>query len=162
MDRLEKFDEGLKRINAYDSLLNNMVKYIYSVMWVFVLTVMVMELGNFHFIYRLNFFLWSTMIPVCVLNPFLYIKSNGVRVSVFEALKDVPIDREVFKNSRIKRLVRYEVKFFVWCVVVRMVIMLLFTELSLDSIIKSVICLVVAAVTMHVSGIIYINCSMKR
>jgi len=162
MDGLEKFDEGLKRINAYDSLLNNMLKYIYFVMWVFVLTVMVMELGGLHFIYGLNFFLWSTMIPICVLNPFLYIKSNGVRVSVFEALKDVPLDREVFKKSRIKRLVKYEVEFFIWCVVVRMLIMILFTELSTDSIIKSLICLVFATFTMHISGTIYINCSMKR
>lgn len=161
MDRLEKFDEGLKRINAYDSLLNNMVKYIYSIMWVFVLTVMVIELWDFHIIYILNFFLWSTMIPICVLNPFLYIKRGGVRVSVFEALKDVPLDRGDIKKSRIKYLLKYEVKFFIWCIVVRAIIIVFFNELSMENIIKSIILLVVAAVTMHISGIIYINSSMK-
>ena len=144
MDAIKIFDERFKPFNSYYALGCNIIKYIataFSVgtMMFFPLTEEDL-LVNF---YVLMFFCYGTFMQT---QPYLYTKQNKSTVPIYKLMRDTPISRKDFINSRLHYLYKYVSKFAVACVAVRLIsIILLEDNLTLERVLISM-----AAVAIYI------------
>lgn len=112
MERLELLDDRLRKIKSYDL---TMMKYarnlIVGVMMILMLFVMIIPMDNFLFIYS-SIMLMDSLATMNI-NPYLYIKRDGIKLSIYKGLKETCISKKAFVKSRCRYHFMFVKKIFI-------------------------------------------------
>lgn len=138
MDAIKIFDERFKPLNSYYALGCKVVKYIFgfaalALMFFFPVT----DDNLFLNFYAVLAFCYTIVMHI---EPYLYLKSNKVSVSVFKLMRDAPVNRKTFINSRLHYLYKYVVKLAIMSVAIRLFSIFVLEDcVSLERIIASLL-----------------------
>jgi len=161
MNTLKEFDANIKKLNSYNVLGNNVLKYIFSFIAILGMTFLFPEDDESTFAITLYIsFMFSAAIDFHV-KSYISIKQENKSVHIFPLLSDAPIHRKEFIYSRLPYLFSYLTKLLIGCAIVRTFTIFVLESPSLDNILTSIYYLFILSVVSVLSALFDIYLSTK-
>lgn len=161
MNTIKEFDANIKKLNSYNVLLTNVVKYIFSFFSLFGMLILFPEDNESTFATTIYIsFMFCAAIDFHV-KPYISILQQNKSVHIFPLLSDTPIQRKDFIYSRLPYLFSYLTKLLIGCAIVRTFTIFVLESPSLDNILASILYLFILSVVSVLSAVFDIYLSTR-
>ena len=162
MDAIKILDQKLKAKNSYYALGCKVCKYS-GIFMSFSSILINSTSNNDHLLFTFYTILFLHFAINMHISPYLYIKNEKYTISFFSLLRDTPIQRKTFIQSRLSILYKFVIKFTIVYILIEILsIICLDDNFSCKSLFTSLFCIALEITTVTVINIITIYRITKK
>lgn len=159
MDRIAKLDNKLDKLDSYNRVIGKF--FISMLIVIIVIIFLVFPEEKFDASMYFWFGMMFCRVTYFKLSPHLYIKVNGVKVSIYKCLKDTTISKKDFARSRLKKHISFLSKFLGVCILVHILGLILFDRFTVMNVVFDVFIICIYGISATLLAISDINTATK-
>lgn len=150
MERLELLDDKLRKIKSYDlTMMKYARNFIVGVMMTLMFFVMIIPMDSALFVVS-SVMLMDSLVSLNI-NPYLYIKRDSIKLSIYKGLKETSISKKAFVKSRCRYHFMFMKKIFIASIIIAFLGGFLSKGLTMDNISNGLfyifLCFVLASIS---------------
>lgn len=156
MEKINEFDNYLRKINDYNILMFNFCKYIFLTLGCCLMFIPLYDVAMVVCPFSLLIFGMFFYI-----NPFLYIKEGNANISIYKVLKHTPVSKKTYLHHRIKCFFGFWIKIFIISTVFQIIGLILGSKITIKEGLLSVLYVILLFIILFLSGICQILISTR-